>query len=209
MKKALSYNEIKKQEFEIIPFTGDWQKLLGNPAYGGVWFIWADSGNGKSSFVMQLVKQFCLFGKKVIYNALEEYQTKSFRDRLDMWNMGEVKSNWGVVKEQIEAMEIRAAKKRSADIIVIDSIQYLRCRKERLLDFFEANNDKTIIVVSQSTGGRERGKLAEDVNFDADIKVYVDKYVAYMKGRETPPKGGGEYEVHPEMAERLGYKSIA
>ena len=48
------------------------------------------SGNGKSSFVMQLAKYLCSFGR-VIYDSLEESTGLSFQMSLKRHKMGEVK----------------------------------------------------------------------------------------------------------------------
>lgn len=210
MRKALSYDNIVNQKFEEIPFTGRLQKAFGNPAYGGVWFIWGDSANGKSSLVMQLAKQFCLFDKDVLYDALEEYKTKSFQDRVILFNMAEVKHRFKVIKEQPEELLVRIAKKRGKpDVIFLDSIQYLRIRKAGLLKMFEDYPEITWIVVSQSENGVPRGALAKDAEFEAYIKVYVDQYIAYFKGRATAPKDGGTFNCHPDEAEKLGHQLSA
>lgn len=206
MKRALTYDNLISQKFDLIPFEGEWQSAFGKPAYGGVWFIWGDSGSGKSSFVMQLMRQFCLFEKTVLYNALEEYQTKSFNNRLSRFNMGEVKKYWKVINEQPDALNVRLGKKRRADILIIDSIQYFRISKAKLLKFFEDHKDITLIVVSQSESGKERGGIATDAHFAGYMKIYVDKHVAYFKGREEVPKDGGVFVSYPEMAEKLGFK---
>ena len=39
---------------KTIPFTGAWADAFGNPERKGVWFVWVQSGNGKTSFIMQL-----------------------------------------------------------------------------------------------------------------------------------------------------------
>jgi archaellum biogenesis ATPase FlaH len=210
MQRAQSHDNIITQTFNIVPFEDDWRKAFGNPAYGRVWFIWGDSGSGKSSFAMQLFKQFCLFGNKCLYNTLEEFQTKSFQDRIKTFNMVEVRKSYNVVKEQIPDLAVRLRRERSADVIFIDSPQYLRIRKEKLMDFLEEFSHKTIVFVSQSENGKERGQLATDIHFEAYMKIYIDKYVAYFKGREkVPDDGTGEFVSYPEMAEKLGYKKSA
>lgn len=208
MKRALTYNEIVAQVFEEIPFTGKWQKFLGNPSFGNMWFIYADSANGKSSLVMQLLLELGNMGdkgKKILYNALEEYRTKSFQDRVKLFNMADIKGKFHVVKETIEELRIRLKKKNAPDIVVIDSIQYLRVRKEKFFDFLEEFPDVTFIVISQSENGKPRGSLAVDCSFEAYIKIYVDQFMAYMKGRATPPKDGGIFDIYKEEAEKLGH----
>lgn len=65
-------------------------RLYRAPARNGVWIVWGASGNGKSSFVMQLAKYLCSFGK-VIYDSLEESTGLSFQMSLKRHKMDEVR----------------------------------------------------------------------------------------------------------------------
>ena len=55
----------------------------------GVWFIWGSSGNGKTSFVMQLCKQLTRFGR-VAYNSLEEGDDVTMQNALIRFGMKSV-----------------------------------------------------------------------------------------------------------------------
>ena len=57
MTRALTVKEVLKQRKRTFAFKGKWKEAFGEPERSGVWFIWGKSGNGKSSFVMQLCKQ--------------------------------------------------------------------------------------------------------------------------------------------------------
>ena len=71
MKRAYSPKEIQSMNIPSFPFTDEWEATFGTPDRTGTWIVWGDSGNGKSSFVMQLAKYLCQFDK-VIYDSLEE-----------------------------------------------------------------------------------------------------------------------------------------
>ena len=71
LKRAYSPKEVLNMKIPCYEFTGQWLVSIGRPAKSGVWIIWGSSGNGKSSFVMQLAKYLCAFDK-VIYDSLEE-----------------------------------------------------------------------------------------------------------------------------------------
>lgn len=206
MKRGLTYDNIINQAFDLVPFEGEWAKAFGRPAYGNVWFVWGDSGSGKSSFIMQLIKELARMGNKVVYNALEEYQTKSYRDRLLKYNMAAVSTNFLTIKEQLPELSVRLKKRNSASVVIIDSIQFLDTTKKQLKAFFESFKHKTIIIVSQAERGKERGALAVDANFEAYMKIYIDKYVAYFKGREEVPADGGEFVIWQEGVEKLGLR---
>ena len=56
MKRAYSPTEVQQMNIPSFPFEGKWEAAFGHPDRTGVWIIWGESGNGKSSFVMQLGK---------------------------------------------------------------------------------------------------------------------------------------------------------
>ena len=76
---------------ETLKLTGAWADAFGEPERIGVWFIWGNSGNGKSSFVMQLCKELAKFGR-VAYDSLEEGASLTMQNTLRRFNMAEVSS---------------------------------------------------------------------------------------------------------------------
>ena len=87
LKRAYSPGEVLNMKIPRFEFSGDWQNSICNPAKSGVCIIWGASGNGKSSFVMQLAKYLCIFGR-VIYDSLEESTGLSFQMSLKRHKMG-------------------------------------------------------------------------------------------------------------------------
>ena len=57
MERAYSPSEILKKKIPSIPFEGVWRDAFGEPGRTGVWLIWGESANGKSSFAMQLARE--------------------------------------------------------------------------------------------------------------------------------------------------------
>ena len=107
LKRAYSPGEVLNMKIPRFEFSGDWQTSIGNPAKSGVWIIWGASGNGKSSFVMQLAKYLCSFGR-VIYDSLEESTGLSFQMSLKRHKMGEVKKKLIILdREPMEQLEER------------------------------------------------------------------------------------------------------
>lgn len=52
---------IRKRTLEL---QGAMRDAFGTPERSGVWFIWGNSGNGKTSFVMQLAKALTEYGDR-------------------------------------------------------------------------------------------------------------------------------------------------
>ena len=105
-------------------FSGPWLASIGRPAKSGVWLVWGSSGNGKSSFVMQLAKYLCRFDR-VIYDSLEESTGLSLQMSLKRHKMEEVRKRLVILdREPIEQLEERLQRRGSPGVVIVDSFQY-------------------------------------------------------------------------------------
>ena len=183
MTRALSPTEVIGMKKRTLPFTGAWCDAFGIPEAQGVWFIWGNSGNGKTSFVMQLCKELTRFGK-VAYNSLEEGAGLSMQNTLRRFRMQEVNRRFMLLDcEPIEALSERLAKRKSPDFVVIDSYQYMQMTYKAYLKFKEAHRGKLLIFVSHADGNNPSGRSAKSVMYDAALKIWVEGYRAFSKGR--------------------------
>ena len=69
MKRALNVRDILNKKYDVFPFEGKWKDAFDTPEVRGCWFVWGNSGNGKTSFVMQLCKELCKYDR-VAFNSL-------------------------------------------------------------------------------------------------------------------------------------------
>jgi predicted PilT family ATPase len=58
LKKALNVANILNQKIERIQFKGEMYEAFKEPQNKGVWFVWGASASGKSTFLLQLAKEF-------------------------------------------------------------------------------------------------------------------------------------------------------
>lgn len=183
--RAYSPSEIENLRIPELPFDGAWEKAFGRPSRYERWFIDGESTSGKSSFVMMLAKKLCDYGR-VDYVSLEEGTNLSFRKRSIRLRMKEVTGRFKVVTGLTVAELVgRLAKPKSANFVVIDSVQYLDVQsfarlKKQLFDRFPR---KSFILVSQVYKGRPKGKMADDIKFDCGVKIHTKGYRAYCQGR--------------------------
>ena len=61
MGRAKSVSELLATKVETFPFKDEWYDAFGEPERKGVWLVWGNSGNGKTTFVVQLCKYLCQF----------------------------------------------------------------------------------------------------------------------------------------------------
>ena len=147
--RAYSPKEIEKLQIPELPLTGEWEAAFGRPSRFERWFVDGESTSGKSTFVMLLAKKLCEFGR-VEYISLEEGTNLSFKRRTIRLQMCEVAGRFKVLTGvTMEELAKRLAKPKSANFVVIDSVQYTGMTfakiKTLLLDRFPR---KSFIFVS-------------------------------------------------------------
>lgn len=189
MGRAFSPTQVQSIEHSVIPFTGKWERAFGNPESRGTWLVWGNSGNGKSSFVMQMAKELCKFGK-VAYNSLEEGIGLSFKNSLTRHKMEEVNGRFFVLNgETMEDLSTRLSKRKSPDIVIIDSLQYTGMNFKQYQNFTKAHPTKLFIFTCHASGDNPEGRVANKIAFDAGVKILIKGYRAFCKGRFVPEAG--------------------
>jgi len=183
MKQALSVTRVLSMKKEKLPFEGRWADAFRQPEKTGVWFIWGNSGNGKSSFVMQLCKELSKYGN-VLYDSLEEGVCLTMQDTLRRFNMQEVKKKFSLLDcESITDLSTRLSKRKSADFVIIDSIQHSRLNYVKYLALKNKHPKKLLVFISQSEGRKPLGRSAVNIMYDATLKIWIEGYRAFSKGR--------------------------
>lgn len=125
MSRAISNKNVLAAQFETAEFTGAYLASFGRPELRGTWIIWGGSGSGKTTFTLMLCKYLAQF-RRVAYNSLEQGLSLSLQKAWERVDMAEAGSNIILLnKEELPELRARLSKRRSPDIIVIDSLQYL------------------------------------------------------------------------------------
>lgn len=198
MKKALSVANLLNKKYKTLDFEGEFQQAFGAPEASGVWFIWGNSGNGKTTFTLQLCRELSRFGRGV-YNSLEEGDSLTMQAAFWKAGMASVKRRMSLLCEPIEELSKRLSKPRSADFVVIDSFQYAALSYAQYRDFKEKHRNKLLIFISHADGKQPAGRAAKSVMFDASLKIWVEGHKAFSKGRYIGPNGG-TYTIWDEGA---------
>ena len=198
-KRAISVHQLLNQNFKVLDFEGEWRESLGQPELTGTWLIWGNSGNGKTRFALQLAKYLTTFGKKLAFNSMEEGASVSMRRAFAECGMQEVSRRIILLdNEPIPELIERLSKRKSPDVVIIDSVQYsglTYADYKKLRDRFRS---KLFILISHAEGKHPEGRVARSIRFDAYIKIWVEGYKAYPMSRY----GGGEpYTIWEEGAD--------
>lgn len=181
--RAHSYEDIERIKFKTIKVDSEWQEHLGEPQLGNShWLVYGGSGQGKTSYVLQAVKQMCLNSQKVHYNTSEEGMKKGFQMALKRNNMKGV-SGFNYHQESIDQLTARLSRQRQPKIVVIDSVQYFfrKKRGEHYFEFISQFQNTTFIWISGADGKKPKGKIADDIYYDADIVINVSDYNAVVE----------------------------
>lgn len=192
LRKVLSVTDVTSIKIEQIKFSGRFYDVFGNPQNKGRWFIWGSSGSGKSSFIMQLTKEFSQTHKTLLVSNEEERTDEAFQDRFNLFHMQDVKSNLQIIdKESLEDLTERLKKRNSAQVVIIDSVPYMFLYKGKTIadyfQFIEDFKDKLIIFIGHAEGKNPATEFEKRVMYDATQKVFVSGYVATNKGRKFGP----------------------
>lgn len=200
MGRALTVKEVLRRKHETFPFEGRWAAAFGQPERTGVWFIWGNSGNGKSSFVMQLCKELCKYDR-VVYDSLEEGSSLTMLQSLARHGMQDVERRFNLLDaEPMEELMERLRRRKSWNVAVIDSFQYTQMTYRDYIRMKEQNKDKLLIFISHAGGCMPRGSAAVSVMYDAALKIWVEGFKAFSKGRFFG--NTGEYTIWDDGAAR-------
>lgn len=191
MKKALNVEQILRIKHDVVDLPGIWKDVTGPICRHGVVFVWGNSGNGKTSVVLDLCRQLAEYGK-VLYCPLEEGDSMSFQEALMRAGMAGCGNRFKVlIKTNVEELDVALSRQRSPEFVVIDSLQYIQMSYKRYLEFKKKHDNKLLIFVSHADGKQAAGRAARSVMYDADLKIWVEGYTAFSKGRFIGNTGKG------------------
>lgn len=199
LRKAMSVDQLYRMEFSTMEFQGRFKASFGRPQLGGTWLIWGNSSNGKTSLCMQLAKYLTEFGK-VAYNSFEEGASLSFKNTLIRNNMKEVAGKFFILRgETYEELKERLSKRRAPNILIIDSIQHSKISKDQYTSLKQSFPNKLFLYISHARGKLPKGEIADFIRYDADLKIRVEGFRAFIDGRLNEAEGK-HFDIYPEKS---------
>lgn len=199
MKRAYNPTQLDTKRLITMPFDGEWQALMGQPERAGSWLIWGNSGNGKTSFALQLAGYLTRFGR-VAYNSLEEGISESLKRNVRINGLVGIKRLLLLDKEPMDELVERLRRPKAPNIIIIDSLQYCGMNYREYKQLRDEFRSRLFVFVSHADGKEPAGRTARSVRYDANVKIYIEGYRAYAVSRY----GGGEpYIIWQSGAEKV------
>lgn len=181
---AMSIDKLARRKFVLIPFDNEWKDLIGTPECAGSWIVYGNSGNGKTTFSLQLLKYMAKF-KKCAYLPLEEGTKLTFKQAIQRANLVSVSNKVKIWDNYtVQDLDAELPKPKSPDVIFIDSLQYLRMHAKspnqltsfEYLDLLKRYPKKLFVFISHAKNNEPKGALAESVYFGSDVCLYVDNF---------------------------------
>jgi len=190
MGKRLNVEQLSKKKYKLV--EGLSQELIdaiGHIEDSFTAIIYGGSGNGKTNFLVRLLKELKDVGD-MLYISYEEAHGKTIQDLIFRHNLHNDLPNLRFSDgETFEELTALLKKKRSPKIIVIDSWQFSNLTYANFDFLFKnfvfgktANKRKIFLIISHiGTGKEPDGKSAMDIKKMSNIKILVEGFVAIVK----------------------------
>lgn len=193
--RAYTYEDLKRKKYKTLPLSKQWADHLGNVERAGSILIYGESGHGKTTYALQLMRELCQ-NERVLYNSLEECGSLSLVKNLEMNGLQPYKNKYTIQKEKVDKLILRLNRPQQPKIVFIDSIQECFDGKpanmyNKLVEMFPTT---LFIGVSQVDGkGKPKGAVANKFYWLSQNRIVVEDFVATIEKTRT---GGNEIEPY-------------
>lgn len=184
--RAISIKNFINKKFTTMNIPLILKAFLGAPECSGSWIVFGESGNGKTTFSLQLMHFLCDEYKSA-YLSLEEGMKLTFQKAVRDANLL-AKGSKVTLWHDLGLLDLRKKlnESRSPRIIFIDSVQYLRSHDKSTqeiskFDYIELLREfpnKLFVFISHADKGKPKGSLADSIYFGSDICIEVKDFVA-------------------------------
>lgn len=202
-KRATSIYNFENKKFDLIEFEGEWKAAFGQPQKGGLWYIGGLPTNGKTSFLVKLIKEFAVLGMRVRFYNFEEQESVAMQKIIRREKLSEVARRVQIVnymmsykeiKEELETLRLEA--------VAIDTVQKAGLTAKQIEDLREQFPHITIVVSCHvMPNGLPDKQAAKQAYREAHQKIKVDRYRAISEGRSFGELG--YYPIWKEKADVL------
>jgi len=188
--KVLGIKQFHQKTFKFLNLSkSKFKGVLGKVPKYFICVVYGYSGNGKTEFVIMLVKELSKYGK-VLWLSYEQrhgsdLQMATMRNGMEQETgkflvsdpLADLPTNVSLLEDLDNYLERRGA----ADYVVIDSLDYTGFNWE---DYEYLKNKyfdrKGIIFISHSTkNGTLKKRISERIIFDGGMGIFVKDFIAY------------------------------
>jgi hypothetical protein len=179
--QRIKFSTLENKDFKTLPFTGVWYDSFGCPARDCKWFIYAKSGSGKTSFMIQLAAYMTNFYKKVGYVSIEEGISESFKKAVSRADTDKAAYSRIYLYDRAPLVELKAEieARKAVKFWIIDSIDSLQMTPQDVIEITATckKQGKGLAMVGFSDGKNPKTPAGVFCKYDADIKLIVDRFI--------------------------------
>lgn len=198
MAETFSFQRLAKRQFKSYDWDGFLLETLGNCERNFSMLIWGQSAQGKSTFVMMLMKELMQYGK-IYFNSIEQGEGLSLQQASERLGLTEVKATEiSIGNKHSYSQMVKTLEKNRANFVIIDSIDYMGLTADQYRELRSQFPNKAFIMISwEGYGKKPQTQAGKDIRYMSDIKCRVDSGVAITESRfgETKP-----FVILPEKA---------
>jgi KaiC/GvpD/RAD55 family RecA-like ATPase len=185
MANGITAKTLLNKTFKTYKFDGIWEKILGEQERGGIWVIFGNEKNGKTTLALLLAEYLTKFDKLNFVSAEEgtgfTFQQNLARAKIDFKN---TKIRFFDYLE-INEMEAILAKRQSAKIMVIDNTTaYVDDLKTAVLRRLKRQFPDTLFIIMAHMEKNEpttaTARLAKKL---CNVYFRVEGLTAFVGGR--------------------------
>ncbi len=121
--RTVSPLAIKERNIETYPFTGEWQKILGEPDIRFSTLIRGEAKSGKSTYCAKFAQMCSQFGRVLYVSAEERLNSQTLKNRLELCGVTSPKVRF-IHTKNIEDIE-KTVKTGGFRFVIIDSVQHV------------------------------------------------------------------------------------
>lgn len=183
MSQILRMGKIMTKKYDELYLNAHFKNCMGQLFNPFKMCVWGGSGNGKTDFVFQFAGELCKYGT-VLYVSLEMGHGPALQGLLQRHKDIDHK-NILITDHRFSYADLITTleSKRSPDFIVIDSIDYLGISYKEYTQVVSLFSNKSWIFICHARGNHPASRTAEHVRYDADIKVHVKGFIAFITSR--------------------------
>lgn len=182
--RSMSINALYSKKFKTFPFEKEWRQLFGTPERSGMWLIYGNEKNGKTTCALQLADYLSEYVKTLFISGEEGlgYEFVEACKRAKMKSKKQLQFSEYVT---IEELEDKLMKQRSPGAVFIDNITVYsdELKGGKLRALAKRHPNKLFIFIAheeQNQPYTSTGKLCKKL---AKIIIHVEGLQASISGR--------------------------
>lgn len=122
--RTFSPLEITQRAVEVYPFTGEWNKILGEPDIRFSTLIRGEAKSGKSTYCAKFAQYISQFGRVLYISAEERLNSKTLQNRLNYCGVNSVKIRFVHEKDVVNIEKL--LRTGGYRFVIIDSVQHVQ-----------------------------------------------------------------------------------